>query len=261
MEAQSRKKYKIGLALSGGAALGAAHIGVLKSFRDHGIFIGCISGTSAGAIYAAHHAFGVPIEKIEERVEKLTWLKMSNPSRSKMGLAKNEKLGKFLEDLLGPVNIENAKIPLAIVAMDIKNGKKTVLRRGSLSRAVMASACIPGMFVPVRFGNSQLVDGGVVENLPLSALDEFKPDLKIGVNLMRWAAYKEPKNMAEVFLSAIEIMICQQNINSEILIEPHLEKYNPLDFRNAKELIAEGYRAANSAMPAIKEKIAQHIAD
>ena len=161
---------------------------------------------------------------------------------------------------MGRVNIEEARIPLAIVASDIKSGKKAVFKRGSLSLAIMASCCVPGLFVPVRIKGSQLVDGGIVENLPLATLDQFKPDLKIGVNLMRWRTYREPKNTIEILTNALEIMISQQKIVSsgraDVLIEPRLEKYNAYSFKKAVGLLREGYSVATETVPEIKQKIA-----
>lgn len=250
---------RIGLALSGGSALGIAHIGVLQALTDHRIPISCISGTSAGAVVAAAYAFGVPMEEIAERAKNLSWYKLSNFSYSRMGLITTESVGLLIEEIVGKVNIEDAKIPLAIIATDIKNGDRVVFTKGNLAQAVMASVCIPGLFVPMQINGSQLVDGGLVENLPLSPLLSFGADIKIGVNLSKWRAYKKPENVIGVMLNAMDIMTKKQDNfhaqSAEILIEPHLEKYSTSDFKKAAELMNVGYRAAVLVMPDIQERL------
>jgi NTE family protein len=255
----SQKRPRIGLALSGGSALGTLHIGVLQALENNQIPIDCISGTSAGAIVAACYAFGVPVNKLVERAQSLSWYKLSGLSYSRMGLASTKTIGKMMEGIIGPVNIEDAKIPLAIVATNIKNGEKVVFKKGSVSQAIMASVSIPGLFAPVRIDGLQLVDGGVIENLPLLTLNDFGPDIKIGVNLARWRTYKEPANAIDVVLNTFDVMTQRQSIAhsqaAEIIIEPHLEKYTSSDFKKAAELIAEGYRATALVIPKIKQKL------
>ncbi|MFA6338463.1 MAG: patatin-like phospholipase family protein [Candidatus Paceibacterota bacterium] len=254
-----KNNLKIGLALSGGSALGLFHIGVLQSLEDHDISIDCISGTSAGAIVAACYAFGISTTEIAARAKKISWWNLSSFSYSKMGLANTDAIGKLMEEILGPVNIEDAKIPLTIVATDIKSGERIVFKKGNVSQAVMASVCIPGLFAPVHVGDLLLVDGGLVENLPLLALNDLEPNLKIGVNLTRWRTCKEPTSVIDVMLNTLYIISQKQIIShsqdTEILIEPHLEKYSASDFKKVDELMAEGYRAITLAMPEIKQKI------
>jgi len=250
---------KVGLALSGGSALGNVHIGVLQSFQDHKIPIDCISGTSAGAIVAACYAFGVPVEDMVDKTKSLSWYKISNLSYSRMGLITTDNIGRLTEELIGKVNIEDAKIPLAIIATDIESGEPVVFKKGNLSQAIMASVCIPGLFVPIEVNGRQLVDGGLVENLPLSPLQEMGAEIRIGVDLSRWRNYKKPTSVIDVMLNSLDIMTHTQTKEqagrAEILIEPHLEKYTSSDFKKAVELAAEGYRAATLALPAINNAL------
>lgn len=141
-----KKKYKkLGLALGGGAALGAAHVGVLKAFDELKIKPEFISGTSIGAFVAAHYAFGTPIDELEEIALDLNWLDVGGFKLSKLGLLSNERLGEKILDQLGKVNIEESTIPLAMIATNISKGKKVVLKEGPLYKAVMASTCLPGI--------------------------------------------------------------------------------------------------------------------
>lgn len=254
-----KPKPKLGLALSGGSALGNVHIGVLQALSDNNIKIDFISGTSAGAVVAACFAFGLPLEQMAERAKNLSWLTLSKFSFSGMGLVSPKAIGDIIEKLLGKVSIEQAKIPLAIVATDIQTGQHVVFRKGDLAQAVMASAAIPGMFTPVEINSRLLVDGGVSENLPLLPLEEMGSEVELGVNLARFRSYKKPGNALGVMLNTFDIMTHRQAnsaaARADVLIEPHLEAYTASDFKKATELINIGYRAAAASMPKIKEAL------
>ncbi len=256
------KKYpKIGLALSGGAALGIAHVGALQALADHNVPISYLSGTSAGAVVAAGLAFGLTPEQMSERAKNLSWYKLSNISYSRMGLITTQGVGNMMKEILGDVNIEDAKIPLAIVATNIENGEAIIFKKGSVAEAVMASVCIPGLFVPTEYQGKKLVDGGLVKNLPLSLLDEMGAEFTIGVNLARWRTYKKPNNLLDVMISALDILTHKQTnldaLQADMIIEPHLEQFSASDFKKAAELITEGYRATILALPALTDSISQ----
>jgi len=245
---------RVGVALSGGSALGIAHIGVLKSLMDHRVPIDCIAGTSAGAIVAACYAFDVPLDKVAEKARGLSWYALSKFSFSTMGLVSHAALGKIIHEFLGNVNIEDSRIPLAIVATDIGTGERVVFRKGPIADALMASTCIPGVFVPVEIGGRMFVDGGLVDNLPLSALTELGATVKIGVDVNRWISKERPKNILDVVVKSFEIATTYRSPSKkdEVLIEPHLEAFSPSDFSRADRLVGDGYRAATLAMKEIK---------
>jgi NTE family protein len=245
---------RIGIALSGGSALGIAHIGALKSLSEHQIPIDCIAGTSAGAIVAACYAFNVPLSKVLEKARKLSWYSLSNFSLSTMGFISNASLGNMVHEFLGDVNIEDATIPLAIVATDIETGERVVFTKGSLIDALKASACIPGIFIPVKVGGRLLVDGSLVDNLPLDVLDALGATVKIGVNVNRWISRGRPKNPLDVVVKSLEIATAYRRSSqgNEIIIEPHLEPFSASDFRKADQLAAEGHRAATQRIKEIQ---------
>ena len=148
----------LGLALGGGAFRGTAHLGVLKALEEEGLRPGFLCGTSAGAMAAAFYAFGMAPEEIRNIARNLRWLKATNLTFSKLGLLSNKEIGKFVEKYLGDVLIEDSSIPLAIVAADISSGEKVVFKTGSLSDAIMASTCIPGVFMPAQLDGRMLVE-------------------------------------------------------------------------------------------------------
>lgn len=247
------KNSKIGVALGGGAAYGAAHVGVLKAFEEKNIKAEYISGTSIGALVAALYAFGTPIEKIEEIGLELDWMDITGIKFSKLGLLSNERLGKKVLDQLGEVTIEESDIPLCMIATNICTGKKVVLKEGPLYKAVMASTCLPGVFVPVEWDDMLLVDGVLCENVPVSPLREMGADNVIAVDLTTNRNYKCPEDIIDVLTNTFDIglnnMIKEQIQDDQtILIQPELTAYNKADTGKAENLIREGYEAAMDAL-------------
>lgn len=249
-----KKKYKkLGLALGGGAALGAAHVGVLKAFEELEIKPEFISGTSIGAFVAAHYAFGTPIDELEEVALELNWLDVGGFKLSKLGLLSNERLGKKILDQLGKVNIEESNIPLAMIATNISKGEKVVLREGPLYKAVMASTCLPGIFVPVEWDDMLLVDGVLCENVPVSPLRQMGAKDVVGIDLTTNRDYKAPEDIIDVLSNTFDIglnnMIKEQMEDEKITwIQPKLTAYNKADTSQTKQLIKEGYEATIAAL-------------
>lgn len=239
------KPRRIGLALGGGAILGAVHIGILKAFDEKDLKIDCISGTSIGAFIAGLYAFGVSPSAIGKRVEEMGWLDISGFTIPKYGLLSNEKLGEMMKADLGDVAIENAAVPLALVATDIGRGEKVVAMRGSLAEYVMASTCIPGIFSPVLIEGRPLVDGGLLENVPVSPLKSMGAEITVGVDLNANRRYKDPDDIIDVLVNAIDITIDNatrlQVDGADIVICPDLNAYNRNDADAVKELIEVGY--------------------
>ncbi|MDX9802387.1 MAG: patatin-like phospholipase family protein, partial [Spirochaetia bacterium] len=201
---KKNKDKKIGLALGGGAVLGAAHIGVLKVIEEYNISVSYAAGTSIGALTAALFAFGKKWNDIEDIAKNMHWLDISEISLSRFGLLSNRKIGKIITDNIGDVDFEDSPVPLSMIATDITTGEKIVLNKGSVADAVMASTCIPGVFVPVEIDNRLLVDGGIVENVPVATLKQAGADLIIGVDLHAGHARKKPENIIEVLLRSFD---------------------------------------------------------
>ena len=247
---------RTGIALGGGAALGAAHVGVMKAFQEHGIEAEFISGTSIGAFVAAHIAFGTPLEKLEEIALELDWLAVTGFKLSKLGLLNNEKLGKMILDQLGKVNMEDSEIPLRMIATDISTGKKVVLDKGPLYKAVMASTCLPGIFAPVEWEEALLVDGFLCENVPVTPLKELGAKDIIGVDLTTNREFRRPDDIIDVLANTFDIglnnMIREQVKEERVFwIRPSLSAYSRADTDQTSKLIEEGYRAATEALSSL----------
>lgn len=248
----------VGLALSGGSAVGVAHIGAVRALREKGIGISHVSGTSAGSVVAACVAFGVSEERMIEVTKRLSWSNISDFGYSKLGLNSNRPVGKLVTELVGDVMIEDAPIPLAIIAADIDTGEKVVFRKGRLADAVRASTCIPGFFVPVDIDGRQYVDGGIVENVPLSPLRRMGADIRVGVDLGYWRTLRPTENILDVITNSYGILVRNQKDPSpsrdSIVVRPHLEKYSMSDFGKSDALIDIGYRAMRARIPEIRRR-------
>lgn len=241
----SLKDKKVGLALGGGAVLGAVHVGVLKALEEKNIKINAICGTSAGAIVAALYAFGKTPAQIEKIVVEFEWKKLSSLTLSKYGVLSNDKIGDIIKLNIGDKKFKDANIPLGMIATDITTGEKVVLDKGSVSDAVVASTCIPGIFIPVEIGGRFLVDGGIVENVPLSCLKNKDVDYLIGVDLVPERSYKKPENVIEVLYNSFNFLVRinkkAQIKEADLTIKPDLTEYNAVDMSQIKELIDLGY--------------------
>ncbi|WP_417543719.1 patatin-like phospholipase family protein [Marinobacter sp.] len=237
---------RIGLALGGGAAKGIAHIGVLKAFEEEQIRIHCISGTSVGALVASYFAFGRPAESILSIGSTLNLSKILNFTLERGGLFSTQAIREMIHRDLGDCRIEDADIPLAICATDIETGQQLVFRKGNLAEAVCASMAVPGLFVPVEVDGRILVDGGLVENVPISPLAKMGAGIIVAVDLSHVSQYPKPDDTFDVISNAINIAIDfntrKQLKKADIVVPLDLSRYSLTN--NAKfvqELYMEGY--------------------
>jgi len=183
---QRTGEVRVGLALGSGGARGAAHTGVIKVLDREGIEVSAVAGSSIGALVGAALAVGIPVEEVEQEWLATDVAKIFRgflPTFPRAGLSSGHELRKMLADLLGDVLIEDLRIPYAAVACDIDTGTPHILRGGSLPDAVRASTAIPGIFHPVRFGNRLLVDGGLVDPVPVEVCRSLGADIVIAVDI------------------------------------------------------------------------------
>jgi len=252
-------KQKLGLALSGGATRGLAHIGVLQALEENGIRPDYLAGTSIGAFAAALYAFGVSLPEIRLIGQGMTPLKVSKLKLSRFALFSNEELGKLIVAAIGNARIENAPIPLAIMATDISRGEKVVLRKGEVAPAVMASSAMAGIYLPVRIDGRILMDGGIIEDVPISPLRPMGADVVVAVNLSAERKYRVPEDIIDILFNAFDIAIDEntkvQVKVADLVIEPCLSGFRRIDVKQIDELIAEGHRATLEAIPNIREAL------
>jgi len=266
---------KIGLALSGGAARGLAHIGVLRVLQNEGIPIDLIAGTSAGAIFGAAYAWNQDVNWITRAALDRDWKKKApllDPSFPKSGLLKGKKLKDLLSHYIGGnIQFSDLKIPFACVASDIDTGEEVVINSGPVLEAIRASISIPGIFSVVKREGRYLVDGGLTTPVPVGLVKRMGADFIIAVNVnpdvsgrmgktskQRVEARKEP-NIFQVMMQSIYITTYSLAWNSlteaDIIIEPDLANIGAGEFRRVRELITKGRQAAEDAIPEIKRKL------
>ncbi len=195
MSPKKENSKNVALVLSGGGARGMAHIGVIEEILKSGYNITSISGTSIGSLIAGVYVSG-KMDEFKEWVTHITKLdvfKFMDFAISKSGFIKGEKIFKELQKFILDKNIEDLKIPYAAVAVDIKNHKEVVFRSGPLRKAIRASASIPTVLKPLYLNELELIDGGVLNPLPISCIKRNDGDILIVVDLGADIPYPIPK--------------------------------------------------------------------
>ena len=255
---------KIGIALSGGAARGNAHVGVLRALADNNIRIDYIAGTSSGSIVGGALASGLSLDEIEEFGRRLRWRHIGRVTVSRLGVQSNERLEKYLRARLPISRFENLRIPFAAVATDLKTGAAVVMRdQGDVPFAIRASCTIPGWYVPVTDEQGrQLVDGGLVAVIPSLAARALGADIVIAVDVNADGASFFGASTRSIVGVLLHSMLAFQKKAShyqvesaDLVIRPKVGHVRWDQVRRADELIAAGYQAGLESIPRIRALI------
>ncbi len=258
---------RIGLALSGGAARGNAHVGVLRAFAENNIHIDCVAGTSAGSIVGGALAAGMPLDDIEEFGRKLRWRDIGRVTMSRLGIQSNERLEQYLRARLPVCRFEDLQMPFAAVATELKTGAAVVMRdHGDLPFAIRASCAIPGWYVPVTDENGrQLVDGGLVAVIPSTVARSLGADIVIAVDVNGAGATFIGPSSSVIGVLFQSMLVVQKTAShyqlqsSDLVIQPKVSNIRWDEMGRADELIAAGYEAALESIPRIRELIDEAI--
>jgi NTE family protein len=236
-----------GLVLSGGGAYGAAHVGVLRELAERGIRPGIVTGTSSGALVAAACAAGIAQEEIERAAGAFRWGSIARMSLTpRWGLLDAGALADVVRRRLGrdPL-IEELPRRFAAVATDLRTRRPVVIDEGPLSVALRATIAVPGLLPPVRRGSQLLMDGGMVDNVPVSAARRLGASSVIVVRLhAKW----ENVRMMRVAAGAAQL----EADRSITLIQPDMTGLAQWSMADVPQLIAEGRRAARDALDAAR---------
>lgn len=249
----------IGLALSGGAARGLAHVGVLRALIENNIPIDYLAGTSAGSIVAGAYAAGMPIEELAGFGRDLRWRHIGRITMSRLGVQSNERLEQYLRERLPLTRFEDLRVPLAVVATDLKTGTAVVMRdEGDVPLAIRASCAIPGWYVPVEDEHGrQLVDGGLVAVVPVNVCRSLGPEIVIAVDVNAAGATFVGPTSSVIGVVLQSMLVVQKTASqhqlaaSEMVITPQVGHIRWDEMGRADELMDAGYAAALERIPEI----------
>lgn len=249
---------RIGLALSGGAVRGLAHLGVLQTLAAANIPISCIAGCSAGSILGAMYCAGLPLDQIRSYVPFITWRRIAGLARSSQGLLTFEKLERLMIMLLGDIEFHDLQIPFAVTVLDTVTGERVIIREGRLAPAIRASCSVPGFVTPTELDGRLLADGGVIDNLPVDAALVLGAEYVIGVDVFE-PMYQRRGGVLGKGLTAVETLVCNAGggvQRADFLITPKTAGRSYVRFSQHEQLIALGSQAAQESLPDLKRSIA-----
>jgi NTE family protein len=257
-----KKIPKVGLALGGGAARGFAHIGVLQVLEEEGIQAQFVAGTSAGSLVAAFYASG-------KSGSQLTWLADAMDESqltdwtlpfTGRGVLRGEALGRYVNSQLNGLKIEDMKIPLGIVATDLQTGDGILFRRGDVATAVRASSAVPSVFEPVRIGNKDYVDGGLVSPVPVRYVKQMGAQYIIAVDISSRPEDAKTSDIFKVLMQTFSIMgksISNLELaQADLVVRPVLPDVGSAEFSARKKSIEAGRAAMKLALPQVKAALA-----
>jgi NTE family protein len=254
-----KRPPRLGLALGGGAARGFAHIGVIQVLEEAGIRPDLVVGTSAGSLVAALYANGktsAELANLALTMDEGSITDWAFPSR---GLIRGEALARFVRDQTGHTLIEQMKMPLGIVATDLDSGVGMLFQRGDTGTAVRASSSVPAVFQPVKIGDREYVDGGLVSPVPVRYARQMGAEMVIAVDISSPPDGAATDGTMRLLLQTFAIM--GKSINryelkeADVVIRPPLIGVSSADFTSRVRAIRSGRETALALLPEIKAKL------
>ena len=252
-----KKKYKVGLCLSGGGTRGFSYLGAFQAFKECGIEFDMVAGASIGSLFAAIYASKMDLKEVKKAADNL---KPKDVKHSKLGILPSsmDKLQELIKQVLPIDKAEDLNTPYFAVAVDLKTGKEIHFNSGDLSKIITGSCAIPGVFLPVKYRNMVLIDGGVRNNIPADVLKDNGCDFVVTIdcNCTRGGGTNSEKLFTQ-FSTSVGIMMVnnskQGTILSDIIICPNLKRFKSLSLEGKDDMIKEGYRATMEMMPEIQK--------
>jgi NTE family protein len=253
---------RIGLALGGGAARGFAHVGVIQVLEEAGIKPDLVVGTSAGSLVAALYASGrngQQLQAVAMEMDEAAFADWTLPIFSR-GLLRGDALARYVNAQVEQKLIESMPLPLGIVATDLGSGQGVLFRRGDTGTAVRASSAVPAVFQPVRIGNQEFVDGGLVSPVPVRYARAMGAELVIAVDISSAPEGNPSADSLQIVLQTFAIM--GKSINAfelkeaDVVVRPPLNGMGSADFAGKKRALEAGRNAMRAALPALQAAIA-----
>ncbi|WP_026315821.1 patatin-like phospholipase family protein [Acinetobacter tjernbergiae] len=254
---QQQKRPVIALVLGSGGARGYAHIGVLEVLEQQGIRPDFIVGTSAGSIVGSIYASGKSAAEMREIALKLKANDVRELNVSLKGFLDGKKVEDYVNEQVHNMPLQKMKIPMYVVATELKDGTKTVFNHGNTGQAVRASASIPSMFVPTKIRNIEYVDGGLVSPVPVEVARDLGADIVIAVDILAQPIHTETTNVWGLFNQNINIMqgrLAEEELkDADIVIQPDLrEKAHIFDVKGREMTMQAGVDAAKEKLENIQ---------
>jgi len=255
---------KIGLVLGGGAVRGLAHLGVLKGLEKHGIPVAGIIGTSMGGAIGGLYAAGISADDIERMLLGTPKYRFIDLGLRQRGLLAGKGIPQAVNRLLEQHNkadlpIEQFPIRFKAIAVDLMEGKQVILDRGDLGTALRATTAFPGVFAPLMIDGRMLVDGGVLNNLPVQEMRNEPVDFVIAVDVAREHEKRPPRSMIEVVYRSYSLMTAERKHSSlhlaDLVIRPEVGQYAAFDFTKAAECIEAGETAVEQSIERIRTRL------
>ena len=254
------KPPRIGLALGGGAARGFAHIGVIQVLEEAGIRPDLVVGTSAGSLVAALYAAGrsgAELARVALQMDESAITDWSFPGR---GMIRGDALARYVREQTGGRTIEQLPLPLGIVATDLDSGSALLFQRGDVGMAVRASSAVPAIFQPVRIGDREYVDGGLVAPVPVRFARQMGAELVIAVDISAPPDGNATSDPFKMLLQTFAIMaksITQFELrDADVVLRPRLMGVSSADFTARKRAIESGREAALAGLPGLRARLA-----
>lgn len=260
-EPAAKRPPRIGLALGGGAARGFAHVGVVQVLEEAGIKPAVVTGTSAGSLVAALYASGrtgAQLQQVALEMDEAAFADWTLPLFSR-GVLRGEALGRYVNVQVGNRLIEAMPIPLGIVATELATGQGVLFQRGDTGTAVRASSAVPAVFLPVKIGTVEYVDGGLVSPVPVRYAKQMGAELVIAVDISSAPEGNPSGDAVAVLLQTFAIM--GKSINSwelreaDVVVRPALTGVRSADFTARRRSIDAGRAAMQALLPQLKAAI------
>ncbi|MDV2685315.1 patatin-like phospholipase family protein [Alkalihalophilus lindianensis] len=250
---------KIGLALGSGGARGFAHIGVIKALEKEKIPIDLLAGSSMGSLVASLYGIGQSTESMERLATMFRRKYYMDFTVPKLGFVNGNRIKELIRLLAKSKNLEDTQVPVSVIATDLKKGERVIMTEGPIAEAVRASIGIPGIFVPEKRDGKVLVDGGVIDRVPVSVVKGMGSDITIAVDVSYFRQELDFNSVYDVIMQSMDIMAREMmkpvELDCSVIIRPIVKHTSSLDFSNVERLIERGEEATYEQMPKIKQII------
>jgi NTE family protein len=252
---------RVGLALGGGAARGFAHVGVIEVLEEAGIKPDLVVGTSAGSLVAALYASGRNGRQLQAAalaMDEAAFADWTLPIFNR-GLLRGEALARYVNTQVAHRTIETMPLPLGIVATDLNTGQGVLFRRGDTGTAVRASSAVPALFLPVKIGTQEYVDGGLVSPVPVRYARQMGAEVVIAVDISSAPEGNASGDPLQILLQTFAIM--GKSINSwelrdaDVVVRPSLRGMGSADFTGKRRAIDAGRAAMQALLPQLRSAL------